>query len=524
MRRMAAKSVWKAWGSILTLCALCAMLGGFSEPVPAAGARAETPNIIFIMADDLGYGDVGCYGATKVRTPNIDRIAREGMRFTDAHTPSSVCSPTRYGILTGRYCWRTRLKKHVCQVNEPLLIELGRMTVASLLKSAGYRTACVGKWHLGFGEKGPDWNGELKPGPLEVGFDYFFGVPTTNNWPPFVFIENHRVVGKEADEVIKLGGGTSETYDPHANPGMPVIFMNSAVMDEEHLAERKKWVKEREIAATRDEEDVALVQTAKAVEFIRKNRSHPFFLYFATTNIHIPLTPNRKFKGSSEIGIRGDFIHELDWAVGEVLKTLDELGLTEKTFIVFTSDNGGHPFNTTPQGEEIDQTDNGHRCNGPWRGLKGDIWEAGHRVPFVARWPGKIPAGTTSDELICLTDLMASAASIVERDLPKDAGEDSINILPALLGQKRAKPLREALVHHSANGMFAIRQENWKLIEGVGAGWQNLKPASGEPPGQLYDLAKDPVESNNLYKQRPDIVARLEALLEKYKREGRSRP
>ena len=210
--------------------------------------------------------------------------------------------------------------------------------------------------------------------------------------------------------------------------------------------------------------------------------------------------------------------------MGEVLKTLDELGLTEKTFIVFTSDNGGHPFDTTPQGEEIGQTDNGHRCNGPWRGLKGDIWEAGHRVPFVARWPGKILAGTTSDELICLTDLMASAASIVGRELPKDAGEDSINILPALLGQKRAKPLRETLVHHSANGMFAIRQGNWKLIEGVGAGWEDLKPGPGEPPGQLYDLTKDPTESNNLYKQRPDIVARLEALLEKYKREGRSRP
>jgi len=438
------------------------------------------------MADDLGYGDVSCYGATKIKTPSIDRIAKEGMRFTDAHTPAAVCSPTRYGVLTGRYCWRSRLKKGVCRPNDPLLIEKDRMTVASLLKSAGYRTGCVGKWHLGFGEKKPDWNGQLKPGPLEVGFDYYFGVPTSNNWPPFVYVENHRVVGRREDEFIEVD-------------------------------DRKEI---QGIAAKRKDEEIALVQTDKVVKFIERNKDKPFLLYFATCNVHHPYTPNARFKGSSECGVRGDFIHELDWTVGEVLKTLDRLKLSDNTLIIVTSDNGGEHH------ESVGRTK--HRENGALRGQKADIYEGGHRIPFVARWPGRVRASTTCDEVVCLTDLIATCAAIVGAEVPDNAGEDSYNILPALLDQKRNKPIREATVHHSGGGMFSIRQGQWKLVQGRGSGGFSepkfIKPKQSEPKGQLYNLDKDPAETNNVWSQHPEIVERLTKLLEKYKKEGRSRP
>lgn len=464
-----------------------ALPGCKSSPQLLTGeAPKDKPNIIFIMADDLGYGDVSCYGATKVKTPSIDRIAKEGMRFTDAHTPAAVCSPTRYGVLTGRYCWRSQLKKWVCRSNDPLLIEKDRMTVAALLKSAGYTTGCVGKWHLGFGEKKPDWNGQLKPGPLEVGFDYYFGVPTSNNWPPFVYVENHRVVGRREDEFIEVD-------------------------------DRKEI---RGIAAKRKDEEIALVQTDKVVKFIERNKDKPFLLYFATCNVHHPYTPNARFKGSSECGVRGDFIYELDWTVGEVLKTLDRLKLSDNTLIIVTSDNGGE------QHESVGKTK--HRENGALRGQKADIYEGGHRVPFVARWPGRIKAGTTCDEVVCLTDLIATCAAIVGAEVPDNAGEDSYNILPALLDQKRNKPIREATVHHSGGGMFSIRQGQWKLVQGRGSGGFSkpkfIKSKQGEPKGQLYNLDKDPAETNDVWSQHPEIVERLTKLLEKYKKEGRSRP
>ncbi len=446
----------------------------------------RSPNIVFILADDLGYGDLGCYGATKVSTPNADRLAVEGLRFTDAHSPTAVCTPTRYGVLTGRYCWRSRLKKSVAVPEEPLLIEPGRMTVASLLRSAGYATGCVGKWHLGFGEEKPDWNGDLKPGPLEVGFDYYFGVPTSNNWPPFVYVENHQVVDRRPDEKIIVEGMSED----------------------------------QPIPPKRKHEDIALTQTAKAVAFIERNKQRPFFLYFATCNVHLPHTPHPRFQGTSKVGIYGDFIHEFDWSVGEILAALDKWGLTDHTLVIVTSDNGATLAESAPYG---------HRSCGPWRGQKADAFEGGHRVPFLARWPGRIKPGETSDEVICLTDLLATAAAIVGKPLPPDAGEDSYNILPALLEHQDAKPIREAIVHHSTKGMFAIRQGRWKLIEGLGSGGYLTKPIfvttqPGEPPGQLYDLQADPGETTNLYAQHPDIVRRLSELLKRYQESGRSRP
>ncbi len=425
------------------------------------------------MADDLGYGDLGCYGATLVKTPNCDRIAEEGIRFTDAHSPSSVCSPTRYGVLTGRYCWRTSLKEWVCRPNDPLLIDTDRMTIASLLKSVGYTTGCIGKWHIGFGEKRPEWNyGELKPGPLEIGFDYYFGVPTSNNWPPYVYVENHKLF-------------SHREYD---------------VMVPNH----------------RKDEEIGKTLAKKAVHFINNNRDKPFFLYFPTCSVHFPVTPHKDFVGTSKAGLYGDYIHQFDYSVGKVLEALDKHNLIDNTLIIVTSDNGAYPCKVAE-----------HKSNGELRGQKAQIYEGGHRVPFITRWPGRIKAGTVSDEVICLTDFLATFAAIHGKKLPKNAGEDSYNILPALLGEKLDKPIREATVHHSVWGTFAIRRGPWKLIMGQtsGAGWPKPsgKLKKDKPAGQLYNLKSDPKETTNLYEERPEIVEKLTKLLEKYKRQGYSR-
>ncbi len=455
-----------------------------SDASPVSATQPRKPNIIVILGDDVGYGDVGCYGATKVKTPNVDRLASEGVRFLDAHTPSAMCSPTRYGLLTGRYAWRGRLKRWFCMPNDPLLIERDRPTVASLLSAAGYRTGYVGKWHLGFGTTCPDWTGTLAPGPLEVGFDYYFGVPVSNNSAPFVYVENHRVV--DAPEAIARQGGA--TTSRHTSP------------------------------LKRKPDHIALTQTAKAVQFIERNRAGPFFLVLATCNVHIPLIPHRRFRGTSQAGTYGDFLQEFDWTVGQVTETLDRLALTEHTVLIVTSDNGAMRFGTKY----------GHRSCGALRGQKSDIWEGGHRVPFVARWPGRIKGGTISREVICLTDLMATAAAIVGLDVPDGAGEDSYNVLPALLGERRDEPIREATVHHSGAGMFAIRQGRWKLVLGRGSGgissprW--FTPPADQPQGQLYDLVEDPSEQANLWAQQPQVVGRLTKLLDRYRKDGRSRP
>jgi len=470
--------------------------------------KKNTPNIIFIMADDLGYGDLGCYGAKHISTPHCDRMAQEGIRFTDAHSSSAVCSPTRYSVLTGRYAWRTWLKNWVLQEWMPLLIDPKRLTIASMLKQYGYATGCIGKWHLGLGSDiNPDWNTEIKPGPLEVGFDYFFGVPFSHNSSPQlqVFVQNRRIYGLREGEKIQ----------------------------DEKVQKR----------VHRRLEDTAVEITKRAVNFIEQNKDGPFFLYLPTTNIHFPLTPNERFIGKSGIGKYGDFVAEFDWTVGQVLKTLDDLNMRENTLIIVTSDNGGwiNPV----------WTFNGHKPNGNWRGGKMEIYEGGHRVPFIARWPGKIKPNSQSDETICLTDFVATCAGIVGHELQPSAAEDSYNILPVLLDRKYNKPLREATIHHSVSGMFAIRQGRWKLIEGIGNGllpqnwlashesgigkpvkdsktgqfkdlnyyWPSPpNPGLGQPAGQLYNLETDPGEENNLWQQHPDIVKELLGLLNHYRR------
>ncbi len=479
------------------LCTLATTASLVLVPLASSGETpAKRPNIVLILADDLGYGDPGCYNSRSlIPTPHIDRLAVQGMRFTDAHAPAAVCTPTRYGILTGRYCWRTKLKESVLFGYDPLLIEPGRMTIASLLRLYEYVCACIGKWHLGLGNlPKTDYAQELAPGPRSVGFDYFFGIPAPHDMPPYVYIENERVVRpptgwSKASAPKRFGGAGFWRAGPMA-PG----FKHDEVQGK---------------------------LTEKAVEFIRKqSAAKPFFLYFAMSAPHMPWVTAKKFEGASKAGPYGDLVVELDDSVGQVLKALDDAKLADNTLVIFTSDNGAF---WTP--EDIRRWK--HLANGQLHGQKGDIWEGGHRIPFIARWPGKINAGTTSAETVCLIDLFATIAAIVGKDLPANAAEDSFNMLPVLLGEKRLRPVREATVLHSYDGSFAIRQGPWRLATGLGSrGFTSppvIRPRPGGARGELYNLDEDPEERNNRWAQEPDTVRRLTALLEKIKDDGRSR-
>ena len=458
----------------------------------SCGSHASShPNIVFILADDMGYGDLSSLNPeSKIPTPSMDRIANEGMYFTDAHSGSAVCTPTRYGILTGRYCWRTELKSGVLWGYSPLLIEKDRMTVASLLKKHGYRTGCVGKWHLGLGdEKKTDYSKPLASGPHTVGFDYFFGIPASLDMIPYVYVENDRVVEQPTDSVgeVREGG----------------VFWRGGP-----IAPNFKF------------EKVLPTLTDKALGFIdecAKSPQQPFFLYFPLTAPHTPWVPTDKFRGASDAGIYGDFVAQVDWTVGQVLKKLDEHNLTENTLLILTSDNGSDERYIGEQYE--------HEANYIFRGQKSDVWEGGHRVPFLARWPDHIEPQSSSDETICLNDFMATVAAMLGEELDENTAEDSYNMLPALQGQLDSSPIREATVHHSVRGEFAIRQGNWKLIFCKGSGGWTLSEENAPQAAlwQLYNLANDIGEHNNLYSETPDVVQRLDDLLEKYKKEGKSR-
>ena len=419
------------------------------------------------------------------------------MRFLDAHTPSSVCSPTRYGLLTGRYSWRTRLKKGVLDGYSPRLIETDRMTLASMLKRHDYRTMGVGKWHLGLGDDPKtDYARPLRPGPTSVGFDSYFGIPASLDMPPYVYVEDDHLVSPPTETVAT---------SPMRRTGGPNEFWRGGA-----------------IAPGFRFEGVLPTLTNKAVGFVegQAKADRPFFLYLPFTAPHTPWVPSEAFIGKSGAGYYGDFAAQVDSSVGQVLAELDRSGHADDTLVLFTSDNGAHWLPSDIQ------TWN-HRANGPWRGQKSDIHEAGHRVPFIARWPGKVAPGTTNNQTIGLIDIFATVAAIVGETLPDNAGEDSFSILPALLGEA-AGPTRPAIVHHSGGGMFAIRQGPWKLVLGLGSGGftqpVTVKPSPGGPKGQLYNLADDPGETRDLYQDRPEIVDRLSALLDSYRKDGRSRP
>jgi arylsulfatase A len=456
-------------------------------------AASDRPNIVYILADDLGWGDLECYNRdSAIRTPNANEFAKQGMRFTDMHSGSAVCTPTRYGIMTGRYCWRTSLKSGVLWGYSPNLIEKGRLTVPGLLKRKGYYTAGVGKWHLGLGDQEKtDYSKPLHPGPIDHGFDYYFGIPASLDMDPYLYFENDRAV-----------------RPPTA-----------------HTAGRKEprgvfW-REGPIAPGFEIPEVLPTLAEKAVGIIRERagKPQPFFLYLALTAPHTPWVPKKAFANRSKAGLYGDFVAQVDDTLGRVLRAIEETGSAGNTLVIFTSDNGA-------DWKIEDKKKFAHRANANWRGEKADIWEGGHRIPFIARWPGKIRAGSTSDQLGCLTDFMATAASVIGMTLPKNAGEDSYDLLPALLGTAR-KPIRDAIVHHSVDGVFSIRDGDWKLELGLGSGGfsppKHLEPVAGGPKGQLYNLAKDPAETKNLWLKHPDVVARLTALLGKYKEQGYSR-
>jgi arylsulfatase A-like enzyme len=482
----------------------------------SAADSARPPNVILIVADDVGYGDLGCYGATKVKTPNLDRLAKEGMRFTDAHSPAAVCTPTRYSIMTGQYAWRHAPGSRILSGVAPLSIRPGAVTLASLLKENGYATAAVGKWHLGLGEKETDYNGEIKPGAREVGFDYSFLIPATGDRTPCVYVENGKVVGYDPKDPIKVSYTAKVGDEPTGkdNPDLLTVMKPSRGHDMTIVGgiSRIGWMTGGKAARWKDE-DMADDITRRAVKFIADSKAKPFFLYFATHDAHVPRVTHPRFKGKSGHGLRGDCIQQLDWCVGELLAELDRHKLTDNTLVIFTSDNGGVMDDGYIDGTADDKS--GHKCNGSLRGFKGGLYEGGHRVPFLARWPGKVPAGKVSNELVCHVDLLATAAAIVGKPLPKDAGPDSFDILPALTAEMPAKPCRESLVHQSGGVVLAIRKGNWKFIPNAG------KKKAGP---ELFDLAADPAEAKNLAADKPEVVKELAALLKELQDNPMSRP
>lgn len=485
--------------SLLRVCSL-AFAVVLASMVPAA-TKSANPNIVVILADDLGYGSLGCYGAQTnlVRTPNCDRLASQGIRFTDANTPASICSPTRYALLTGRYTWRTSLKFGVLAYDAPLLIEPSRLTIASLLKGHGYRTAAIGKWHLGYCPFKTDFTKKLQPGPLQVGFDYHYGVPCNHGDVTGVYVEDDGVSGLRNAKLTPFG---------HSDAGgRPYIGLD---------------------APQRTNETVMDTLTGKAVAWLNEQQAgKPFFLYFTPVAVHEPVTPSDKTAGSSQAGPYGDWIHELDLSVGRVLEALDKNGFAKDTLVIFTSDNGGEN-KLRGKGTQIRAQEAGLAINGPFRAGKHSIFQGGFRVPFIVRWPGHVPVGTVCDEPINLTDLLATFADLVGDKLPAPSkgAEDSFSVLPAILGRKPSQPLRPHMILHSADGVFAIRQGPWKLIEGKpsrpGPGGV-IKDRASENKLQLYDIVEDPGEKNDLLSKHPEIVERLTKLLNQRRQDGHSR-
>lgn len=479
----------------------------------------DLPNVVFILADDLGYGDVGCYGADKVSTPNIDSLAEEGMRFLDAHSASSVCTPSRFAFLTGEYPFRG---DHWAPVflREGLVIEPDTTTLADVFQESGYATACVGKWHLGFGEDEPDWNGELKPGPLELGFDYYFGVPVVNSHPPFVFVENYKVWGLEEGDPLVYGG-------PPQTEAFQEKFLNKAMGGgaKAHALYQDRYVGE--------------TLTEKATQWIEKQGEDPFFLYYATTQIHHPFTPHPRFEGTSQAGIYGDFIHELDWIVGELIASLQKAGKLDNTIIVFTSDNGGM---INMGGQEAWKL--GHEQNGELLGFKFDAWEGGHRVPLIVNWPGKIPAGKESNQLVGNLDFIATFAELLEFPLGESDAVDSVSILPILRGDDSDSPRKELVLAPNRKSHLSLRSEDWMYIPRRGGGGFSKTHVGAHSFGgpaavlfsgrsnsdmemgaflpdaeneQLYNLVLDLEQSENVIAEYPEVARKMKVRLAQIK-------
>lgn len=507
------------WYYLLFLTILLASCtSSSSENTGNAPSEAALPNIIFILADDMGYGDIAALNPESgVPTPNMDRLVQEGIHFTDAHSNSSVCTPTRYGVLTGRYAWRSRLKEGVLWGYDPPLIENDRVTVASFLKAQGYHTACIGKWHLGLGwqkknpdkpiakyewdkvfEKGADSNVDFSQpvvgGPADLGFDVSYIIPASLDMTPYVYLENNKVT--ELPTAYTEGRAAAE----HGRG----VFWRAG-----------------EVSPGFDFDNVLPHLTQKAVSYVQQQRetAAPFFLYFPLTAPHTPWLPTGEVEGVSEAGRYGDFVAQVDGTIGAILRALDEAGLAENTLIIVTSDNGAH-------WTEADKAEYAHRANDQFRGQKADIYEGGHHIPYMARWPAQIAAGSSSDQLIGTTDLLATLSGIVDQPLPAGAGEDSYDMLDAYLG-KDTEAIRPQLVHHSLHGYFSLRQGKWKLTPHLGSGGftdpVDNDPAEVRFAGTLYDIEADPRETNNLYNQHSEVRDSLMARLEAVKMKGAKR-
>jgi len=487
----------------------------------ACSQKQDKPNIIIIYADDLGYGDVSSYGATALSTPNIDKVASQGLRFTNAHCTSATSTPSRYSLLTGEYAWRVK-GTGVAPGDAGSIIQPGRTTIASVMKKAGYSTAVVGKWHLGLGPAGgPDWNGEIRPGPAELGFDYNFLIPATGDRVPCVFVENRRVVGLDPSDPItvsytqKVGDWPTGKENPellkmHPSHGHDMTIVNGV--------SRIGWMTGGKSALWIDE-DIADIITGKAVKYIEENKDKPFFLYFSTHDIHVPRVPNQRFVGKSGMGPRGDAILEFDWSVGQIVNTLEKLGLSKNTLLIITSDNG--PVVDDGYQDDAVTKLGSHKPAGNLRGGKYSLFDGGTRVVFIASWQGKIKPGTT-EALFSQIDLMASFAALTGQNLTDDSGPDSFNQLDALLG-KSAKG-REWLVEHASR--LTIIKGDWKFIEpGPGQKLQvNTNTETGNDPlPQLYNLRSDLGEKVNVAEQNPLIVKELTDLLQKIRTDGRTR-
>jgi len=483
----------------------------------ACNHAVEKPNIIIINADDLGYGDISCYGATNISTPNIDRLAGEGLVFTNAHCTSATSTPSRYSMLTGEYAWR-RKDTGIATGDAPAIITPGKTTIASVLKNAGYATGVVGKWHLGLGPAGgADWNGEITSGPMDIGFDYNFLIPATGDRVPCVFVENRRVVGLDPNDPITVsfsepilteptGKDHPELLKMHPSHGHDMTIVNG-VSRIGYMSGGKSalWI----------DEDIADVITGKAVDFIRKNKDNPFFLYFATHDIHVPRVPHPRFAGKSTMGPRGDAILEFDWSVGEIVKAVDDLDLAGNTIIIVTSDNG--PVVDDGYKDDAVEKLGDHKPAGPLRGGKYSAFDGGTRIAFIVRWPGKIKSGTT-DALFSQIDLMASFAALTGQTVPSDAGTDSFDNLSALTGL--SKTGRDWLVEHSSNGRLSLIRGDWKIIEpGPGPKLNmntNIETGNDTVP-QLYNLKTDLGEKNNVAGENIEKYNELKDLLEKIK-------
>jgi len=462
------------------------------------------PNIVLILADDMGIDSVAALNdKCGIPTPNLNTLLKQGMHFSDAHSGSAVCSPTRYGVLTGRYSWRSRLKRGIVGQWQPPLIEENRLTLPGMLKKKGYTTACIGKWHLGWNwpQKGGGFTNNLKQidfskktegGPTDRGFDYYFGddVP---NWPPYVWIENGKTQGI-----------------PNKNLSFPPRYAGGTGIGIEG------W----------DLEAVLPTITEKCVEYIGANakKKDPFFLYFPMTSPHTPIAPSKHFQGKSGLNRYADFLMETDWCVGQIMKALEDNETADNTLLIFTTDNG-----TSPKCMFEELRKKNTDLQNHWRGMKADAFEGGHRVPFIVRWPGQIKEDTKSDQTISLVDIMATCADVVGVTLPDTAAEDSISLLPALKGEAVKGPLHDAVICHSASGVFVVRKGKWKLQFSAGSGgWSDPKDNAaikqGLPKWQLYDLSTDPKETKNLINAHPEVVNKLTTILRGYIEKGRSTP